>query len=76
MDSTALAMATTRAASQRACHMRCAAGRLGARHAAHFQRAFEEAHVDAAGRQVFHSGTIEIGDLKRACAARLECDCE
>jgi cyclase len=33
----------------------------------HFQRAFEQAGVDAAlAASVFHSGAIEIGDLKRA----------
>lgn len=43
----------------------------GAGTPAHFQRAFEEAHVDAAlAASVFHSGTIEIGDLKRALRRR------
>jgi cyclase len=37
----------------------------------HFQRAFEEAGVDAAlAASVFHSGSIEIGDLKRALRRR------
>lgn len=43
----------------------------GAGTPAHFQRAFEEAHVDATlAASVFHSGTIEIGDLKRALRRR------
>jgi cyclase len=43
----------------------------GAGTPAHFQRAFEEAHVDAAlAASVFHTGTIEIGDLKRALRRR------
>ncbi len=43
----------------------------GAGTPAHFQRAFEEAQVDAAlAASVFHSGTIEIGDLKRALRRR------
>jgi imidazole glycerol-phosphate synthase subunit HisF len=43
----------------------------GAGTPAHFQLAFEEAHVDAAlAASVFHSGTIEIGDLKRALRRR------
>ena len=43
----------------------------GAGAPAHFQRAFEEARVDAAlAASVFHSGTIEIGDLKRALRRR------
>jgi len=37
----------------------------------HFQTAFEEARVDAAlAASVFHSGMIEIGDLKRALRRR------
>jgi imidazole glycerol-phosphate synthase subunit HisF len=37
----------------------------------HFQSAFEEANVDAAlAASVFHSGLIEIGDLKRALRRR------
>jgi imidazole glycerol-phosphate synthase subunit HisF len=37
----------------------------------HFQSAFEEAGVDAAlAASVFHSGMIEIGDLKRALRRR------
>jgi cyclase len=43
----------------------------GAGTPAHFQRAFEDAHVDAAlAASVFHTGTIEIGDLKRALRRR------
>jgi len=43
----------------------------GAGTPAHFQRAFEEAHVDATlAASVFHSGSIEIGDLKRALRRR------
>jgi imidazole glycerol-phosphate synthase subunit HisF len=43
----------------------------GAGTPAHFQLAFEEAQVDAAlAASVFHSGTIEIGDLKRALRRR------
>jgi cyclase len=43
----------------------------GAGTPAHFQRAFEEAQVDAAlAASVFHSGSIEIGDLKRALRRR------
>lgn len=43
----------------------------GAGSPAHFQQAFERAHVDAAlAASVFHSGTIEIGDLKRALRRR------
>jgi cyclase len=43
----------------------------GAGTPAHFQRAFEEARVDATlAASVFHSGTIEIGDLKRALRRR------
>jgi cyclase len=38
----------------------------GAGKPAHFQRAFQEAQVDAAlAASVFHSGAIAIGDLKR-----------
>ncbi|HEY3808615.1 MAG TPA: HisA/HisF-related TIM barrel protein [Steroidobacteraceae bacterium] len=43
----------------------------GAGTPAHFQRAFEEAGVDATlAASVFHSGSIEIGDLKRALRRR------
>ncbi len=43
----------------------------GAGTPAHFQHAFEDAQVDAAlAASVFHSGTIEIGDLKRALRRR------
>jgi len=43
----------------------------GAGTPAHFQRAFEEAQVDATlAASVFHSGSIEIGDLKRALRRR------
>ena len=43
----------------------------GAGTPAHFQLAFEEARVDAAlAASVFHSGSIEIGDLKRALRRR------
>jgi cyclase len=43
----------------------------GAGTPAHFQRAFEQAQVDATlAASVFHSGTIEIGDLKRALRRR------
>ena len=43
----------------------------GAGMPAHFQRAFEEAQVDATlAASVFHSGSIEIGDLKRALRRR------